>query len=353
MASLDSLFIGCGVSHTKFMIREYLKLARSFNVVFTGLAPVIGAIAMGEFNVSMLFLLFLVGFWGHTFGFVYNDIHDYPIDKSSKEISDRPLVSGTISIGQAWVFAVLAVVSALIVSLIVGVLTHQFYPIIILAVAAGFIILYDVIGKKYPFTDVFVSLGVFFLILYGASTTVPNLTLISPLAWIVCTLGGIQVFFMQVAGGIKDIENDSLRGVRTMAVRLGVRVTDGRLHVSSSYKVIAYGIQVLDIIVVFLPFFIIWNARGLTPWELGQWAVLFCLGVVMLLLSHRLLSMSVFERGRARMLIGSHYMVNFAMVPIMLMSLNLTTWVLVFLPGIGFLLSNLMLHGTLLQPKTM
>ena len=335
------------------MIREYLKLARSFNIVFTGVAPVMGAIAMGEFNVGILFLLFIVGFWGHTFGFVYNDIHDYAIDKSSKEISDRPLVSGTISIGQASVFAGLAVVSALVVSLIIGVLTHQFYPIIILAIAAGFIVLYDLIGKKYAYMDVLVSLGVFFLILYGASSTVPSLTLITPLAWIVCTLGAIQVFFMQVAGCIKDIENDTLRGARTMAVRLGVRITDGRLYVPSSFQVIAYGIQILGIFIVFLPFFLVWNTRGLTSWELGQWAVLFCLGVVMLLLSHRLLSMPVFERGRARMLIGSHYMVNFAMVPIMLMSLNLATWVLVFIPGFGFLLSNLMLHGTLLQPKTM
>ncbi len=335
------------------MIREYLKLARSFNIVFTGVAPVMGAIAMGEFNVGMLFLLFIVGFWGHTFGFVYNDIRDFTIDKSSKEIGDRPLVSGTISIGQAWVFAVLAVISAFIVSLIIGVLTHQFYPIIILAIAAGFIVLYDLIGKKYPYMDVLVSLGVFFLILYGASTTVSSLTLITPLAWIVCALGGIQVFFMQIAGGIKDIENDTLRGVRTMAVRLGVRVTDGRLHVPSSFQVIAYGIQVLDILVVFLPFFLVWNTRGLTPWEIGQWIVLFCLGVVMLLLSHRLLSMPMFNRGQARMLIGSYYMVNFAMVPIMLMSLNLAIWVLVFIPGIGFLLSNLMLHGTLMQPKTM
>jgi 4-hydroxybenzoate polyprenyltransferase len=83
------------------MIREYLKLARSFNAVLTGISPVMGAIAMQQYDIIILILLFLIGFLGHTFGFVFNDIIDYSIDKSSKEISDRPLISGTISLRNA------------------------------------------------------------------------------------------------------------------------------------------------------------------------------------------------------------------------------------------------------------
>jgi len=336
------------------MIREYLKLARSFNAVLTGVSPIMGAIAMGQYNIGILFLLFLVGFWGHTFGFVYNDIHDYRIDKSSKEISDRPLISGTISIAQAWIFAILSVVFALVIALAIGLLTSQFYPILILAVSAGFIVLYDLTSKKFPFTDIFVSLGIFFLILYGASTTVPTLSSITTLAWIVCVLGAIQVFFMQVvAGGMKDIENDSIHGAKTVAIRQGVRVTEGRLNVPPTFKVIAYGIQLADLIVVFLPFFIVWNITALSTWQLAQWTALIFVGAIMLFLSHQLLSMSVFDRGRARMLIGSHYMINFALVPIMLMSMDPASGLLMFLPGLGFLMSNLVLHGTLLQPKTM
>jgi 4-hydroxybenzoate polyprenyltransferase len=336
------------------MIREYLKLARSFNAVLTGIAPVMGAIAMRQYDLGMLFLLFLVGFWGHTFGFVYNDIHDFNIDKSSKEIGDRPLVSGTISLGQAWIFALLALTFALILSVVIGILTNQFYPILILAVSAGCIVIYDRISKKLPSTDLFVSLGIFFLILYGASTSVPSLGLITPLAWIVCVLGAIQVVFMQVVtGAIKDIENDAIHGVWTLALSFGVRMANGRLHVTNSFKTIAYSIQLVDLAIVFLPFFIIWNVSALEPWQLAQWATLAIIGIIMLVVSHELLSMTVFNRDRARMLIGCHYLLNFALVPIMLMSQNLDSWILILFPGFGFLVSNIMLHGTFLQPKTM
>jgi 4-hydroxybenzoate polyprenyltransferase len=336
------------------MIREYLKLARSFNAVLTGIAPVMGAIAMGQYDLVMLFLLFLVGFFGHTFGFVYNDIHDFDIDKSSKEISDRPLISGTISITKAWIFAVTSLVLAIILSIWIGVMTDQTYSIGILLISAGCIIIYDLISKKLPCTDLFVSLGIFFLILYGASTTVPSLHQITTLTWIVCILGAIQAFFMQiVTGALKDVENDAAHGVWTLAISLGVRFQEGRLRVTNSFKIVAYGIQLLDLAIVFLPFFIIWNVTTLEPWQLAQWATLALVGLFMLYLSHQLLTMPLFDRDRARTLIGSHYLLNFALVPIMLMSLNLNSWILIFFPGIGFLTSNLMLHGTLLKPKTM
>jgi hypothetical protein len=63
--------------------------------------------------------------------------------------------------------------------------------------------------------------------------------------------------------------------------------------------------------------------------------------------------MKIFERKIARRFIGSHYMTNFALAPILLMSLNPWAGILVFFPALGFILSNIILHGTILQPKTM
>lgn len=78
------------------MLREYLKLARSFNAGLTALAPVLGAVAMQQFELFHLFLLFLIGFFGHSFGFTLNDILDLKIDQTSKEIQDMPLASKKI-----------------------------------------------------------------------------------------------------------------------------------------------------------------------------------------------------------------------------------------------------------------
>jgi 4-hydroxybenzoate polyprenyltransferase len=336
------------------MIREYLKLARSFNAVLTGISPVMGAIAMQQYDISILILLFLIGFLGHTFGFVFNDIIDYNIDKSSKEISDRPLISGTISLRNAWIFAFSSMAVAFIIALYLAVTMQRFFSLLILVISASFIVLYDLVSKKFPLTDIFVAIGVFFFIVYGASTTTGTLTSLTSLTWIVCVLGAIQVLFMQmVAGGMKDIENDFYKGARTLAIRMGVRINDGKLNISSSFKALAYGIQLIDLIVIFLPFIVIWNIRTLSLFQYIQWASLILVGILMFFLSHKLLTMECFERTRARKFIGSHYMINFTIVPIMLMSLNPWAGILMFFPGLGFIISNVVLHGTLLQPKTM
>jgi 4-hydroxybenzoate polyprenyltransferase len=336
------------------MLQEYLKLARSFNAVLTGMSPVMGAIALGQYDIVMLFLLFLVGFFGHTFGFVFNDILDYHIDKSSKEISDRPLVSGTISMRNAWIFSFVCMVIAFIIAFYIAFSTSRIYSLVILVVSAFFIVLYDLVSKRVLLTDFFVAIGIFSLVMYGASTTVASISDFTPLTWVVCTLAAIQVLFMQlIAGGMKDIENDYRHGARTMAIYLGVRVVEGKLIVSSSYKALSYGLQLIDLGVVFVPFFVCLTYPIDTVYQYIQWIALLLVGVLMLLLSHQLLAMERFERQKARMYIGSHYMINFTLVPIMLMGLNPWAGVLMFFPALGFVLSNLALHGTLLQPKTM
>ena len=113
------------------MIQEYLKLARSYNAVLTGISPVIGAIAIQQYDTLHLFLLFFVGFLGHTYGFVLNDILDYKIDKSSKEISSRPLISGKISIKKAWAVAFASIIAAFIVASYIGFVTQNYFPLAI------------------------------------------------------------------------------------------------------------------------------------------------------------------------------------------------------------------------------
>lgn len=337
------------------MIREYLKLSRSFNAVLTGISPVMGAIAMGEFHLFTLFILFLIGFLGHTFGFVFNDIIDYRIDKTSKEISDRPLISGTISLKKAWIFAFVSIITAFIIAIILAIYTTNFYPIIILIISAILIILYDLISKKLPFMDIFVALGIFFFILYGASTVTIKIDEITSIAWLVCILGSIQVLFMQiVAGGMKDIENDYINGANTAAVKMGVRVKEKKLYISNKFKALAYLIQIINIILIFIPYIIIPLFINQNPnLKYFQWIVIALIACIMFFLSYKLLSLEIFERKKVRRYIGSHYMTHFALVPILLMTLNPWAGLLVFFPALGFIISNIILHGTILQPKTM
>ena len=334
-------------------IKEYLKLARSFNSFLTGVSPVMGAIAMGMFDLFHLTLLFLIGFFGHTYGFVINDIFDYEIDKHNKELKDRPLISGTISIRKAWFFALFAVAMSFLIAIYLAYTTEKYFPLVILILSAATITFYDKTSKKIPLMDVFDSVAVFLLILYGATTVTNNISGITTLAWIVCLLGAVQVFFMQVVpGGLKDIKNDYEKGAKTVAVKMGVRVTEeGTLKVPIGYKTLAYLIQIFDIGLVFLPFIIIF--KDFSSFYYLVWLLLGIISFLMLFVSHKFLNMKYFERDKMRKLLGSHFSINFALVPIMLMALNPWMILIVFFPPLGFILSNLVLHGTLLQPKTM
>ena len=186
------------------------------------------------------------------------------------------------------------------------------------------------------------------------SSVSKNILDISRLAVIVCFLGAIQVLFMNaIAAGMKDIDNDFKRGARTLAIKMGVRITDGKLKVPATFKSLAYSIQLVDVLLVFMPFFIVWDVTDLSIYQYLQWGIIIIIGLIMYILSSKLLNMKYFDRKKARKYIGSHYMINFTIVPIMLMTLNPWAGLIMFFPGIGFILSNIILHGTITQPKTM
>lgn len=329
------------------IVREYLKLSRSFNAGLTGISPVMGAISMGEGRLLPLFLLFLVGFFGHVYGFVVNDIVDLKVDRLSSEISDRPLVSGTISKRNAWIFAIVSMILSLAIASFLSFRYYSFFPSMFFLIASAIsITIYDFISKKYPAMDVFVGAGIFLLILYGASS-VGKLT---ELAWIVVLLGTIQVLFMQfIAGGLKDAENDYKANANTLAIKMGVRVENKKMFVPLSFKALAYSLQALDIALIFSSLIFIFG------WEdsIVQIITLLCLSIIMVFISSKLLNMKKFDRNMARKLIGLHYYTNFSLVPIMLTPVNPWAVLLVFVPFGAFVLSNITLHGTLLQPKTM
>jgi len=287
---------------------------------------------MRDFDILHLAILFVIGFFGHTYGFVLNDILDYKIDKKNKELSDRPLISGTISLNKALIFAIISLIVSFSLAVYYAYLTKKYFPLLILATSAFLITIYNAISKKWPLMDIFDSVAVFMLILYGSTTVTGYILGVTNLAWLVCVLGAIQVFFMQlVPGGLKDIENDYRTGAKTVAVKLGVRVTDEKkLIVPTFYKIISYLIQIVDISLVFLPFYFIFIVREHIHYVI--WILLSIVGLLMIFVTHKFLTMKKFERAKMRKLLGSHFSINFALVPIMLMALNPWAIIIIIFP---------------------
>lgn len=343
-------------------IKEYSKLSRSFNMALTGSAPLIGAIAMGEESFPRLFILFLLGCFAHIYGFVMNDYIDFKIDKLSKELNERPLVSGKISREDAFLFFTFALTLVVLLGifLLVSQSRETKYIFISLLVLFSAIIsagIYNFISKKFPGMDIFVALSIFFIVLFGSTTTENFAEKISfsPLAYFVAFLCFLQVLFMNiVAGGLKDIEHDFLGNANTVAVKVGVRVENGNLNISKNFKTIAYTIEFLHVGFTFLALFYIFKMKQYFSIYAFYSSLILLLisALLMFFISFKFLNMKKFVRDELRNKLGIHYAINFALVPIMLSAFYPLAILIAFIPPLGFAIANKLTFGTVVA-KTM
>lgn len=333
------------------MIRKYLEISRLFNMGLTGVAPMLGALAMWNqspqaLSLPYLLILFCIGCLAHVYGFVLNDIVDVHVDKLSKELIARPLVSGTISRKNAGVFAFACMILSFVLSLYYFNDILQYLPLLLtLVVAYVLATIYDIASKKYPGMDGFVAGAVFFLIVFGA-WTVGTPTYLSI---VVAFIGAIQVVFMNmINGAIKDIDHDEQGMAKTVAIRLGAKARAGMITLPLSFKTVGYGIEVVRSFLIFLPFVL-----GFLAYTWWQLVILILLTMLTFLLIYKLFSVKVFERNQIRKRIGLIVIFMYATTPVMLSSLNMYIALAAFIPPLWFFGSNLVLHRTVFEPKTM
>ncbi|MEW6070245.1 MAG: UbiA family prenyltransferase [Candidatus Thermoplasmatota archaeon] len=331
------------------MLTEYFKLIRSFNLALTAIAPVLGALAMALENISLLalFVLFIIGACSHIYGFVINDYLDVRVDKLTRELKDRPLISGTIKRSSALKLAL----SALIIS---WVLTLFFYSnftqwlklLFVLIIADSLATIYNFTSKKLPAMDFFVAGAIYFLIFFGSAAVSFNLT---ALAIIIALIGFTQVLYMNmINGGLKDIDHDWLANAKTVAVKLGSKVIGNNLKIASSLKTCAHSIIFFHAVLIFSPFVL-----GNLNFYYWQIAALIVFLILEIYFASKLLFMRKFNRQEVRKNIGLEVIFMYALAPIMLSSLNIYITLLALVPPLGFVISNLILHRSVLKPKTM
>ncbi|PNX45582.1 MAG: hypothetical protein BV459_08110 [Thermoplasmata archaeon M11B2D] len=315
----------------------------------TAVAPVLGALSMwniGTLSLLELFLLFIIGSFAHAYGFVLNDVIDIKVDKLSKELTTRPLVRGSITRKQAITFAVCCMIGSFLLSFFFySELQRYILLLFILLAAYLFATVYDIASKKYPGMDLFVAGAIFFLILFGASTIgTPTL-----LAYVVALIGGLQVLFMNmINGAIKDIDHDKEGSANTVAIRLGAKVHAGIMALPLSFKTTGYLIETGRILLIFLPF-VCFDLHA----ELWQIVLLLVLATLTFIFIYKLYSIKTFDRSRIRRFIGIIVIFMYATTPIMLSSLYISIMLVALIPPLWFFGSNLLLHRTIFEPKTM
>jgi len=315
----------------------------------TGVAPVLGALSMfttGRLSLLQLFILFIIGCFSHTYGFVLNDIFDIRVDQLSKDLTTRPLVNGSITQRNATLFALACSIISFILTIFFFSDVKQYLVLVfILIVAYAFATVYDGLSKRYPGMDLFVAGAVFFLILFGASTVgTPTI-----LAWIVALIGGLQVLFMNmINGAIKDIDHDKEGSARTVAIWLGAKIHAGVIALPLSFRTTGYLIEIGRILLIFAPF--VFLSLQPNPWQIP---LLVLIAVLTFVSIYRLYSIKTFDRTRIRKGIGIVVIFMYATTPIMLSSLNIYIILVALVPPLWFIFSNIALHKTIFEPKTM
>ncbi|NHJ23123.1 MAG: hypothetical protein EAX89_01010 [Candidatus Lokiarchaeota archaeon] len=206
-------------------IKDAFEILRPINCLMGSLTIIIGllntkiGIPFEQLVINLIFGVITYFFLAGS-GMVINDIYDIEIDKINRPT--RPIPRGAISLRQAKLLYTLYFLTGISLSIINSIIFNLGMLNIMIAILFGFIgWIYAKWGKKSGFLgNVIVSISFSIGMLYGAilnNSVIPNY---------------IYFFFLtsfslllsrEIIKGCEDIEGDKTEGVRTLAIRLGIK----------------------------------------------------------------------------------------------------------------------------------
>ena len=295
-------------------MKRYLKLIRPYGMLFLGFTPVFGAIANGEFTLLHLIILLIIGLLTHIFVFVQNDYYDVEIDRKSKYVSNRPLVTGSISQKTAFVIFV----SFFILSLLLAIVFFfTFYSFAVLLLSFLCMTLYNKYSKRFFGMEYILGAGIFTHGIFGALTVSNN---VSYLAIIVSALGLMQwLFSVGISANLKDVEFDSKLGIRTTPRVFGVQVSDNELLIPLSFSLYTFILKFIHILIASSPFLL--GYTSIFIYDLPIPGICFLIiSILLLYLTLKILSTPMRERDKMLIYTGIQEGLALLLIPIAQMS---------------------------------
>ncbi|MGA3191187.1 MAG: geranylgeranylglycerol-phosphate geranylgeranyltransferase [Candidatus Bathyarchaeia archaeon] len=197
----------------------FLRLTRPINCFMMGLAVIVGASLVGPSSMSpawpRLVYGFITGFTLTAASMAINDYYDRKIDAVNEP--RRPIPSGLVKPGEAFVFALILA----IVGLVAAYLTNTAYPLCLPTAIIAWIIsvAYTTVGKRSGLPGNFlVSLCVSIPFVYG-SVAVANEVKLNVLLF--ASIVFLSITGREITKGIVDVQGDRTQNVKTLAVRYG------------------------------------------------------------------------------------------------------------------------------------
>jgi len=323
-------------------LKELAKLSR-IQLLGTSITAVMGALIVKGTNLEFFdfLMLFLMAAITNVGGQIINDIKDLEIDKNSKELQERPLVKGTISVRTSIIIVLICLALLLLIAFLYfgGIIA-----LIVLFSSMFFGYLYNAFSKKIPGSDLFLSISFALFFLYGAIVVTDDFQSLRDIGLITWIVAGMVLIHVQIQnsfqGGLKDAKNDRESGAKTLAVFLGVKV-DKKFHIPFSFKAMCMSLDIMMIILVIIPFlFLEFEYSIVQP-------ILLVLAIIGMLYSAiKLLTLKTFDRKKIKANLRNHELTRYALVPIILLNIIGISWALflILFPMIWLLFFNYILY---------
>ena len=253
--------------------KDAIEITRLINCLMGALTVIIGLLnTRSNVPFDKLTINIILGVFTYIFlaasGNIINDVYDIEIDKINRP--ERPIPRGSISLKQAkelfFLYLIIGIIFSLVNTLILSL------PLINLALAFffGFMAwVYAKWGKKSGFFgNIIVGVSFSIGLVYGAYLNTP---IIPPYIFYFFITAFSLLVAREIIKGCEDIEGDKNHGVKTLAIKIGIKSSRNISVIFVLLAVMFFILPIFTAILNFL-FFIVFMVIGLI--EVGYIVVL-------------------------------------------------------------------------------
>ena len=202
-----------------------IVIMRPINCIMGALTVIIGLLnTRTGIPLNILLINLILGILTYYFiagsGMIINDIYDLEIDKINRP--NRPLPSGSLSLTQAKMLFFLTLGIGVMISIVHWLFFALSGLNVLVAIFFGFIgWLYAAWGKKSGFPgNLIVSVSFSIGLIYGA---ILNSSIIPLYIYYFFLTSFFLLLSREIIKGCEDIEGDKKEGVKTLAIKIGIK----------------------------------------------------------------------------------------------------------------------------------
>ena len=223
-------------------LKDSIEILRPINCLMGALTILIGLLnTRTGIPLNNLLINIILGVLTYFFlagaGMVINDYYDYEIDKINRP--QRPIPRGSITLTQAKLLYIIYISIGIAISIFNVLIFRLSFFIIIIAVIFGLIgLLYAKWGKRSGFLgNLTVSVSFSIGMIYGALL---NSSYVPIYIYSFFLTSFFLLLSREVIKGCEDIEGDKKEGVKTLAIRIGIKKSTNLALIFASIAIAFY-----------------------------------------------------------------------------------------------------------------